>query len=251
MIRIYLSGRLAIEGDRLVDEPRFPGPLGRALFAFLALTRGPVSRSRIAETLWDGEPPDSYDTSLNPLISKMRGLLGEAGADRSVLSAGRGSVELRRVSGLWIDIEHALTSLDAAEGALRRRQPDQAWPKAAVATSIFRRPLLEGVDISWADGQRRLQRDRLIRALEVAAEVWIRKNDGAQAVVAARQLVSADVFRETSHERLIRAHLLAGNRAEALRSYSECEQLLRTELGVGPSPSVQDAYEDALRAGST
>lgn len=249
MIRIYLAGRVALEGTTLVDESRFPGPMGRALLAVLGLSRGPVSRARLAEILWDGEPPADYDSSLNPLVSKIRKLLADAGADRDLVVASRGAVGLRRLSDVWIDIEDATASLDAAEGAMRRGSPEEAWPKAAVATSVFRRPFLEGVDLSWAEEQRRVLRERFIRGLEVATDVWLMREDPAQAVVAAVQLVDVDRFRETSHERLIRAHALAGNRAAALRAYADCERLLREELGVTPSSHVQDAYEQALGAG--
>jgi DNA-binding SARP family transcriptional activator len=249
LIRIYLAGRVAIEGAGLVDESRFPGPLGRALLAVLALSRGPVARSRLADLLWDGEPPEAYDSSLNPLVSKLRRLFVDAGADRDLVAASRGSVELRRMSDVWIDVDDAMTSLDAAEGAMRRGDPDEAWPKAAVATSVFRRPFLEGVDIAWVEEQRRHLHDRFVRAMEVATDVWLMRQDPAQAVVAATQLVEADRFRETSHERLIRAHSLAGNRAAALRAYSECAELLRSQLGVEPSAPVQAAYEEALGAG--
>lgn len=250
LIRIYLTGRVSLEGATWIDESRFPGPLGRALLAVLSLSRGPVARARLADVLWNGEPPDEYDRSLNPLVSKVRKLLVEAGADRDVLAASRGAVELRRLTDVWIDIEEATAALDAAEGALRRDRPDLAWPKAAVATSIFRRPFLEGVDLTWADAQRRTLHDRLIRGLEVATEVWMRLRDATQAVVAAQQLVEADPLRETSYERLIRAQVMAGNRSGALRAYDDCERLLREELGVEPSPHVQAAYEDALRIGS-
>lgn len=246
LIRIYLTGRMAIEGTALVDESRFPGHLGRALFAVLGMSRGPVSRPRLADILWDASPPSTYESSLNPLVSKIRGLLVEAGADRDLVSASRGAVELRRLSDVSIDVEDATAALDSAEGAMRRGDPEQAWPKAAVATAVFRRPFLEGVDLSWAVEQRRALREKLIRGLEVATDVWLERDDPVQAVVAAAQLVEADPFRETSNERLIRAHTRAGNRAAALRVYSDCEQLLRQELGVEPSTLVQSAYEKAL-----
>lgn len=246
LIEIYLAGRVTLAGAQVVDEARFPGPMGRALLAVLALDRGPVARGRLADVLWDGEPPDAFNTSLNPLVSKLRRLFQEAGADPSTLTATGGAVELRRLTGVWIDIEEATRALDAAEGALRRGSPEEAWPKAAVATSVFRRPFLEGVDLIWAEAWRRELKERLIRGLEVATDVWILRADPKQAVVAARQLLNADRYRETSHRRLIRGHLMAGNRAAALRAYSQCEEVLREELGVEPSPLVQEVYEEAL-----
>lgn len=237
---------MAIEGDRLVDESALPGPLGRVLLAAIALGRGPVSRTRLASILWDGAPPDRYDRSLSPLLSKVRRALIEAGADRDLLISGSGAVELRRTSNVAIDLDEATRALDAAEGALRRDRPREAWPMAAVATSILGRPFLEGVDLAWAQDQRRVFANRLVRAHEVTVDVWLRIGDVSQTVVAARQLVEADPYRETSHERLIRAHLRAGNRAEALRAFAECERTLRATLGVEPSALVQKAYEEAL-----
>lgn len=237
---------MAVEGDRLIDESALPGPLGRVLLAALALTRGPLSRSRLASILWEEAPPPRYDRSLNPLLSKLRKVLVEAGAARDLLISSSGAVELRRTAGVVIDLEEATRALDAAEGALRRDRPRQAWPMAAVASSIFGRPFLEGVDLAWAEEQRRTLLTRLVRAHEATVEVWLRLGDVGQLVVAARQLVAADPFRETSHERLIRAHLMAGNRAQALRAFAECERILRDGLGVEPSALVQRAYDEAL-----
>lgn len=248
LLRIYLTGRITIEGAAVVDESQLPGSLGRVLLAVLARRRGPLARSRAASILWDDDPPPDYDRSLNPLLSKLRRALVAAGGDRGLLVSGSGAIELRRPAGMWIDLEEAVTALDAAEGALRRGEARRAWTRAAVATSILGRPFLEGLDLRWVADQRRSLHDLRIRAYEAAAEVWLQLRDPGQAVVAARRLVEADPFRETSYERLIRSHVLAGNRAEALRAFAQCERLLRTELGVEPSPHVQAAYEEALLA---
>ena len=46
----------------------------------------------------------------------------------------------------------------------------------------------------------------------------------------------------------MRAHALAGNRAEALRVYARCRQILSEELGVDPSPPTESVYLEILRA---
>ena len=42
------------------------------------------------------------------------------------------------------------------------------------------------------------------------------------------------------------AHAAAGNRAEALRVYEQCRQLLATELGAYPSPETESIYRELL-----
>lgn len=230
----------------MVGESDLPGPLGRVLLVVLALNRGPVSRQRLAEILWDEEPPEAYERSLNPLLSKLRRSFVAAGTQREILVSGAGAVELRRASDVWIDLEEATTALDRAEGLVRSGRPREAWPQAAVATSILGRPFLEGLGLSWVEEQRRVIEARLVRAFETTVDVWMALDDPAQAGVAARKLVEVDRFRETSYERLIRTYLAQGNRAEALRAFAECERVLRDELGVAPSELVQAAYQEAL-----
>ena len=246
LIRIYLTGRMAIEGSAIVDEADLPGSQGRILLAVLALGRGPISRTGIANILWDGDPPAAFDRSLNPLLSKLRAAMIDVGAHRDQIVAATGTVELRRGPGLRVDVEEATRALDAAEGRLRRGEYSRAWTQAAVATSIFGRGFLEGIESRWVEDQRRNLAAQSVRAYEVVTDVWLGLGDASQAVVSAERLVAADPFRETSHTRLIRAHLAGGNRARALQAFAECERLLREELGVAPSAAVQAAYEAAL-----
>ena len=46
----------------------------------------------------------------------------------------------------------------------------------------------------------------------------------------------------------MRAHAAAGNRAEALRAYEQCRQLLAEELGVAPSAETQAVHLMVLQA---
>jgi DNA-binding SARP family transcriptional activator len=45
---------------------------------------------------------------------------------------------------------------------------------------------------------------------------------------------------------LMRAHLSAGNPAEALRAYERCRQVMREELGVSPSQETKELRSDVL-----
>ena len=83
----------------------------------------------------------------------------------------------------------------------------------------------------------------LLAALEIVAEAA----EPPAAVRAAQEACALRPLRETSHLQLIRAHLRAGNRAEAVGAYTRCRQLLAEELGVDPSPELQAVYLEALR----
>ena len=44
----------------------------------------------------------------------------------------------------------------------------------------------------------------------------------------------------------MRSHAAQGNRAEALRVYQQCRQLLADELGIDPSPETEALYLELL-----
>ena len=46
----------------------------------------------------------------------------------------------------------------------------------------------------------------------------------------------------------MRVHLAAGNRAEGLRAYERCRELLADELGIDPSAETRATYQELLRA---
>ena len=73
----------------------------------------------------------------------------------------------------------------------------------------------------------------------------------AQAEERARMLTELAPYRETGHRLLMEALARRGNVAEALRAYERLRVLLREELGITPSPTVQGVHRRLLEnAGS-
>ena len=63
----------------------------------------------------------------------------------------------------------------------------------------------------------------------------------------ASEVIDLEPFRETAYQQLMRLHAQMGNRAEALRVFGRCRELLREELGASPSPETQALFLQILR----
>jgi SARP family transcriptional regulator, regulator of embCAB operon len=241
MLRIYLTGPLCLaSGPLLIREERLPGRQGRLAFAYLVSERGrPVSRDELAEVLWPGSQPMAWEVALSALVSKLRALLAEAGLGREVIARPSGCYHLELPAGSWVDTEAALLSVHEAEGALRSGQPQRAHGAAAVAAAIVRRPFLPGLDGAWIDARRAVLQATRLRALDCLAEVQAWCGDHALALRSAEEAVALEPYRESGYQRLMRVHLAAGNRAEALRVYERCRRLLSAELGTRPTAETE------------
>jgi SARP family transcriptional regulator, regulator of embCAB operon len=182
-------------------------------------------------------------------VSKLRSLLTDHGLDDgSALTGAFGCYRLELPDGIWVDVAVAAEAADEAETALAAGDLDGARRAAALAVSLLRQPFLPGEDGAWVEEKRRGFADAHDRALGVLAEVSLRFGDAAEAVKWTTQSIARAPFRETGYRRLMQAHVAAGNRAEALRVYEQCRQLLADELGTYPSPETESIYRELLEA---
>lgn len=248
-IRVYLAGPVSVEnGDAVVREPDLGGRQSRLLLASLACADGrPVPKDELAELLWPGDTPPSWDVSVAALVSKLRSALARADLPRDAIDGALGCYQLRLGPDAWVDVLAVGANLYQAEGALLRGAPAEAMPHALIACTVTRRPFLAEEHGTWVEGTRARLREQRLRALEIFAEALLAAGDHARAVGAASDVLELDPYHETGYQLLMRAHALVGNRAEALRVYERCRKLLSAELGVDPSATTEKVYLDILR----
>ena len=252
--RIYLTGYVAIEhGDHLLTEHALPGRQGRLAFVFLVANRHrPITRSELIDVIWPGEPPPETETALSAILSKLRALLKSAGLPpaQATIDVRTGAIGIRLPLDTWVDIEAAANALDESDGALRAGDARKAWGSANVVVSIARRPFLSDHDAPWIEARRAALRALLTRGLQALASASEMAGQPALAIEYASEVLALEPYRETAYQQLMRLHAGMGNKAEALRVFERCRQLLRDDLGASPSPQTDAVFLEILRAGS-
>jgi SARP family transcriptional regulator, regulator of embCAB operon len=243
--RIYLTGRIAAEhdGSVRVDERDLPGRQGRLAFAYLVAHRHrPTRRDDLIDVLWGQQPPQEYEVTCSAVLSRLRALLRKAALAGAAIEAEHGSVSLRLPSDTWVDIEASGNAIDICEGELRRGDRANAWGHANVAIAIARRPFLPGEEAPWIEGWRAKLTATLVRALHGLITISAANGEPAVAIQHAEEILQIEPFRETAYQDLMRLHGGMGNRAEALRVFARCQNLLRSELGTTPSPETEGVW---------
>jgi DNA-binding SARP family transcriptional activator len=224
VLQARLLGALEVTLDRkVIDSPASQRPW--AVFAYLALADGPVSRSDLASRFWPDVLDRSARASLRSALWALRRDLG----DRVVVEGDRIGLSL---DDAWVDMREfeRLSAVDPP-GALE----------------LCRGELLEGLQDDWAVSARTRHREQVIALLETLAAHAQRRGDAAGAVLLTRRQVERDPFDEASHRRLMTRLDAAGDRAGAIRAYRALAERLRGELGVAPAAATREAA-DALRA---
>ncbi len=251
-VRIYLTGRIAIEVDGrvVVDERQLRGRQGRLVFAYLVFERTrPVSREELATIVWPEETAPSWASALSALASRLGGLLSAPAlkSEDVRFARGLGHYQIHLPVDVWVDLEAGVSAIDRAESALRSGATDQVLGPATVAATIARRPFLSGVDGFWEDSQRRRLQRQLVRALDCLAEMRIASGEPDLAVETAIEAVGLDPFRERSHRLLMQSFASTGNRARAVDAYHALRERLAEELGTEPAPETEALYLNLLQ----
>jgi len=248
-LRVFLAGTVALERDgRIVTERSLPGLQGRVVLAMLAAERErSVSREEVAEELWADDPPEKWWPALRAVISKVRRALSPLELGGNALGGEFGAYRLRLPPGSWVDLDAAADSLHRAETLARAGQIESAGGWALGARAIAGRPLLPGAEGPWVTRRRSRLHDLYMRSLEVLANVWTARGEPALGIGDAEEALRLEPYRESMYRTLMRAHTGAGNRAEALRAFQRCRDLLASELGTDPSPETMALYVEILR----
>jgi len=242
-VRVYLTGNVAVEnGDILVPERRFPARQGRFAFAVLAWERHrAIATDELADIVWDGEPPSAWRTALRALISKLRAALGE----NASIDQAFGCYQLRLPVDGWLDVEACDDAVHEAETAFAQNDPRGAMGWALVANAIARRPFLSGDDSRWIENRRAHLGQIRVRALEVRGRVCLQNGDHIGAATDAGLILGLDPYRESAAALLMRAHIAAGNPAQAIAAYEGMRRSLLEDLGTEPSDELEAVFLEA------
>jgi TolB-like protein/DNA-binding SARP family transcriptional activator len=225
-LRLLGAFGLSVDGAGRIDVP---SKKNRALLAIIALSPGQrATREKLCGLLWGDRGEEQARSSLRQSLAVLRRDLG--GWENLILSTRDDLVALQTET-LIVDAIELQSLSGSTDKILLQRAAELCRGELLVDTAIR-----EAGFEDWLAGERRRLKDLAISALERLAE----SETATAAISVARQLLSLDPLRESSHRMLMTALSKAGERALALQQYAECAQLMRTEFGVEPAAETDN-----------
>ncbi len=244
-----MGARFCLLGDvevHLDGRPIDPGHARQrcVLAALLVDVNRPVSVDQLMSRVWADAPPHRARNALAGYLSRLRGLLAQA---RGVtIARGPGGYQLS-TDPLSIDV-HLFAQL--AVHARSAADPHEATERFDEALALWRGEPFTGLDTPWiAKVRNSLEMDRFSALLD--------RNDAALRAGRHHEILgdlAAAVLNHPLDERLTGQLMLAlyrsGRQAEALDTYRRMRERLVAQLGVDPSPSLQEVHRQILEGDS-
>jgi DNA-binding SARP family transcriptional activator len=242
--RVYdyriLGSLEAFEGDRPVA---LGGARCRAVLAVLVVCANrPVSAGRLVDEVWGDPAPPTAANVVQGHISDLRRALGrdaiETRGDAYVLHVPHGGRDVDRFEG------------HAARGSeeLRDGRYDEASAAFAEALALWRGTALSDIAEGGLLVAEALRLDEMrLHALEQRIEADLACGRHAELVGELRALVAEHRLREPLRAHLAMALYRSGRQVEALEVLREARRSLADELGLEPSPRLQELERAILQ----
>ena len=215
------------------------------LAALLCNANSLVSVDALAEALWLGSPPRTARKNIQVYVSALRGMT-RADPGPSV-SYQTGGYVLHASPAELDSLQFEQLARDASR--LRQVEPPAAVAEAlAVALELWRGRALDGIrDVPLLDAAAERLDRQFLAALEDWAEAEIAAGGGAGVVERITEVAQQHPLRERLRTLQMTALCQAGRQTEALAVYDELRQALARELGLSPSPALEEFYRSVLR----
>jgi DNA-binding SARP family transcriptional activator len=237
MLEFRILGPLEVrDGDE-------PVPLGglkqRALLAILLLRAGRVvSTDTLVDELWGEQPPRTATTSLQNFVSQLRKALGPE------VLVTRPPGYVLEINGSGLDLRRFEEAVRAARGADARQRAGllrgalDLWHGSALAEFAYE-PFAQN-EIG------RLEQLRLsVLEDRIDADLELGRHDALVGELEA--LVREHPTSERLRGQLMLALYRAGRQADALGAYRDARRALTEELGIEPTPALQQLHNAILR----
>ena len=192
-------------------------------------------REAIADAFWPRAHPERRRSSLNSAVWRIRSAIAPVtGLD--LVSEGD-TLMLRCSEAVRIDA----FALEAAYyRACRTKTPDEATMAAlTLELAGSDEPFLDGCSEAWAIVERERLAELRLRGMGLLMSYFGMTGQYDDAVGYGKRILAEDPFRESVHCAVMWLYYLSGRRAEAIRQYQTCVDLLDRELGIEPMAELK------------
>lgn len=208
-----------------------------ALLAYLAVTGTVHSREELAGLLWSDSPEEKARRNLRHTLFSLRKRLGPERIET------RQGIVLTRERSWAVDVQKLRSVLKTSE--------HQSEPDVLTQTlNLYRGEFLQGFHVrkaalfeEWMIQQREELRLCMLQGLKTLVQLCIEQREYDSGLTATQRLLQLEPWSETAHRLQMSLLAQSGHKADALRQYEACRQLLADELNVEPELETVKLYK--------
>jgi LuxR family maltose regulon positive regulatory protein len=239
-LHIQALGRAQVMvNGQLVANADWQGQAARDLFFYLLTHPDKVTKETVGSVIWPESSPAQLKLQFKNAIYRLRQALGQ-----EVVLFDEDLYQFNRASDYEYDVEIFLGKMAEAQAAA---EIDEQIAAYQAALSIYKGPFLPETEGEWAWWERERLSQAHLEAIIRLAELHLESGKHASSLEYCQLALTEDPCLEEAHRLAMRAHAALGNRADVVRQFKQCQQVLLDEVKVPPSAQTMTLYETLIR----
>lgn len=247
MVHVNTLGVFAIRCNNNTMPVRL-GSEANNLAAYLFSHPGAIfRRERLLEMFWGELTESRARKAMSNALWQIRSQVGvdDASADGTRLECDTAHITLTLGNDDFVDCR---AFAEGISEALNCDDAHSALDQLDQALRLYKGDFLEHMCESWAVEKRERLQALFVRGMAVKIGALARQSRFEEAIECVHSVLVVDPLRETMHRKLMRLHLLSGNRVLAMNQYMSCAERLRSEYEIEPMPATRELF-DRIRNG--
>lgn len=245
LVEFRILGPLELWADGRVHP--LGTPKERCVLASLVSALGePVTVDVLMRQVWEGDPPDSANETLQAYVSRLRSRLRSAVGGRAHIDRGPRTYRLS-VDPEAIDLYRFRRLHKQAKAVARSGSPRQAVELLLEAEGLWRGEPLGEFAGHWVITLRGRLEEELRSVQDLRISLALDLGGSNELIGELREMSEQRPFAEPVAKHLMLALYRSGREADALDAYRQIDSRFREELGLSPSRELQDLHGRMLR----
>ncbi len=235
-MELRILGPVELMADR--RSLNIGGPRQRTVLAMLALNvNRVVPVERLIDAVWDDSPPRTARGQIQICVSALRKLFAEAGKEQAILVRSPGY--LLELETDELDSERFGSLMQAAKQQAAGGRAAEAVTTLHQATAMWRGCALAGVPSDLVQRGATMLEQQRMAALEERIRLDLALARHEEVIGELRGLCEEYPLHEQLHSYLMVALYRSGRQADALEVARRTRYTLLEEIGIEPSPELQ------------
>lgn len=232
VLKAYAFGRASVlVGEQLVTTTDWDSNSAKELFFLLLAHPHGLRKEEILEKLWQQVSPSKASAIFHSTAHRARRAL-----QNDCIVYENGVYRLDRKVKIWVDVAR-FEELIAA--ALRTDSDDDRASQYGQAVQLYAGDYFEDSYNDWCVPIRAALLSKYLDALHAVAFYHASRSQLAEALGYYRRILDKDPLREEIYRQVMQIQLAMGDRSGAIKTFEQCERILREELNLTPSEETR------------
>jgi LuxR family maltose regulon positive regulatory protein len=241
--RAFGTATVSVDG-KLISKADWASASAKELFFLLLANTHGLSKEQILSALWGNISPAKASGIFHSTVYRIRRALSS-----NCLVYENGLYQINPELDLWYDVGAFNRLIAEARRTQSNDSRVQYWQEAM---TLYRGDYFEDSYSDWTAPLRFELSSKYLDMLTALADHYAQHSKIEQAITVYQRILSKDSFREDVYRALMRLQFRAGDRGAALKTYQQCAETLRGEMGVEPSPETRQLFEQiSISSGSS